>query len=144
MLITPPSPRPTNALQDHNKSRSAHSGGVNSLGKSMKSNDKATVLLRHEEHGQSWPHSGWSPWVPWLLTYGSLLCMEPRFAPSLLPMPPLNTWGNCARRAGKLYKAHSRLYRRQNLRINSTKYSLESSRRDLHNALLCTVLESVI
>ena len=28
---------------------------------------------------------------------------------------------------------------RQNLQVNS-KYSLESSRRDLHNALLCTVL----
>ena len=47
------------------------------------------------------------------------------------------------RRAGKLYKARSPLYRSQILQVNS-KYSLESSRRDLHNALLCTVLvESV-
>ena len=29
-------------------------------------------------------------------------------------------------------------------RIFASKYSLESSRRDLHNALLCTVLESTI
>ena len=40
---------------------------------------------------------------------------------------------------GKLWRA--RLYRSQILQANS-KCSLESSRRDLHNALLCTVLES--
>ena len=56
----------------------------------------------------------------------------------------------------KLRRARSRLYRRKQaskqvrsvfLRkekrptpISSSKYSLESSRRDLHNALLCTVL----
>ena len=45
------------------------------------------------------------------------------------------TWGICTRRAGKLYKARSRLYRSQILQVN-TKYSLESFRR----ALLCTVL----
>ena len=50
--------------------------------------------------------------------------------------PLHSTWGICTRRAGKLYKARSRLYRSQ------IYYSLESSRRDLHNALLCTVLES--
>ena len=49
----------------------------------------------------------------------------------------------CTRRAGKLYKARSRLYRSQLLLVN-TKYSLDSSRRDLHNALLCTVLESEV
>ena len=38
----------------------------------------------------------------------------------------------------KLYRARSRLYRSQILQVN-TKYSLESSRRDLHNALLRTV-----
>ena len=48
------------------------------------------------------------------------------------------TWRICTRRAGKLYKARSRLYRSQFLQLNS-KYLLESSRRDLHNALLCTV-----
>ena len=41
-----------------------------------------------------------------------------------------STWGICTRRAGKLYKARSRLYRSQ-----TSKYLLESSRRDLHNAL---------
>ena len=43
------------------------------------------------------------------------------------------------RRAGKLYKARSRLYRSQHLQVTS-KYSLESSRQDIHNALICTVL----
>ena len=42
---------------------------------------------------------------------------------------------------GKLWGARSRLYRSQILQVNS-KYSLESSCRDLHNALLCTVLWS--
>ena len=58
-----------------------------------------------------------------------------------------STWriedlGICTRRGGRLYKARSRLYRSQILRVNS-KNSLESSR-DLQNALLCTVLESTI
>ena len=44
------------------------------------------------------------------------------------------TWGICTRSAGKLERARSRLYRSQILR--------ESSRRDLHNALLCTVLNA--
>ena len=39
----------------------------------------------------------------------------------------------------KLRGARSRPYRR---RFFASKYSLESSRRDLHNALLCTVLQS--
>ena len=43
-------------------------------------------------------------------------------------------WRICTRRVGKLYKARSRLYRSQILQVN-TKCSLESSRRDLHNAL---------
>ena len=47
-------------------------------------------------------------------------------------------------RTFELFRAHSRLYRSQILQVNSTKYSLESSRRDLHNALLCTALESII
>ena len=51
------------------------------------------------------------------------------------------TWGICTRRAGKLYKARFQVYRSQILQVNS-KYSLESSRRDLHNALLCTVLNA--
>ena len=38
----------------------------------------------------------------------------------------------------KLRGARSRLYRR---RFFASKYALESSRRDLHNALLCTVLD---
>ena len=50
----------------------------------------------------------------------------------------LDTWRICTRRAGKLYKARSRLYPSQNLQENY--YALESSHRDLHNALLCTVL----
>ena len=49
--------------------------------------------------------------------------------------------GSVIRRAGKFYKARSRLYRSQILQVN-TKYSLESSRRDPHNALLCTALKS--
>ena len=44
--------------------------------------------------------------------------------------------------APKLRGDRSKLYRRRFLQVNSTKYSLESSRRDLHNALLCTVLQS--
>ena len=40
-------------------------------------------------------------------------------------------------RSGKLYRARSRLYRSQILQGNIPS---ESSRRDLHNALLCTVL----
>ena len=39
-----------------------------------------------------------------------------------------------------LIRARSRLHRSQNLQVNN---SLESSRRDLHNAFLCTVLESI-
>ena len=50
------------------------------------------------------------------------------------------TWGICTRRAGTLERARSRLYRSQILQVNNTKYALESSRRDLHNALLCTDL----
>ena len=52
-----------------------------------------------------------------------------------------STWAICTRRTGKLslYKARSRLYRSQCLQVNS-KYACESSRRDLHNALLCTVI----
>ena len=44
----------------------------------------------------------------------------------------------------KFRGARSRLYRRRFLQVNSTKYSLESSRRDLQNALLCSYLESII
>ena len=54
------------------------------------------------------------------------------------------TWAICTRRAGKLHKARCRLYRSKILQVN-TKYSLESSRRDLQNTLLsvlCTALES--
>ena len=47
----------------------------------------------------------------------------------------LVTWGICTRRAGKLYRAVS-------TPIFASKYALESSRRDLHNALLCTVLNA--
>ena len=53
----------------------------------------------------------------------------------------------CTRRAGKLYEARPRLagwlagtssaVSKPNF---ASKFSLESSRRDLHNALLCTVL----
>ena len=43
---------------------------------------------------------------------------------------------------GKLWIARSRLYRSQNLQVNTRWISLESSRRDLHSALLRTVLES--
>ena len=49
--------------------------------------------------------------------------------------------GTDSRRAAKLYRARSRLYQSQILRVN-TKYSFESYRRDLHNTLLCTALES--
>ena len=59
------------------------------------------------------------------------------------------TWGICTRRAGKLYKAQSRLYRSHILQVNTRwnqdlfeKKIEKSSRRDLHNALLCTVLLS--
>ena len=56
---------------------------------------------------------------------------------------PIETWGICTRRAGKLYRARSRLYRSQILQVNPTsKYSFESSRRDLHNTRLCTDLRS--
>ena len=41
-----------------------------------------------------------------------------------------------------LYRARSRLYRNEILQVNNTTYAFESSRRDLQNALLCTVLES--
>ena len=51
------------------------------------------------------------------------------------------TWGICTRRAGKLYRARSRLYRSQLLQVDSN-YLCESSRRDLHNTLLCTALRS--
>ena len=44
-----------------------------------------------------------------------------------------DTWGICTR-AGKLYKARSRMYRSQIVQANS-KYSCESSRQDLHNAV---------
>ena len=51
------------------------------------------------------------------------------------------TWGICnknnTRRAGKLYRARSRLYQSQRLQVN-TKYSCERSRRDVDNTLLCT------
>jgi len=72
------------------------------------------------------------------------LCQVPLLAdllelPELLLQSDLGDLGS--RRAGKLYKARSRLYRSQFLQVN-TKYSYESTRRDLHNALLCTVLES--
>ena len=52
------------------------------------------------------------------------------------------TWGICTRRAGKLFKARYQLYQSQTLQENDTKNALESSRRDLHNAPLCTVLQS--
>ena len=67
---------------------------------------------------------------------------EPRsssagFGIDLAPgLPGKFTWAICTRRAVKLYKARSRLYRSQILQAN-TKYSCESSRRDLHNTLLC-------
>ena len=55
----------------------------------------------------------------------------------------VSTWGICTRRAGQLYRARSRLYRSQILQVNPTsKYSFESSRRDLHNTRLCTDLRS--
>ena len=61
--------------------------------------------------------------------------------PGDLPTERERTWWICTQRAGKLYKARSRLYRSQILQVNPTsKYSCESSRRDLHNALLCIVL----
>ena len=41
----------------------------------------------------------------------------------------------------KLWRARSRLYRSRFLQVNSN-YSLESSRRDLHNTHLCTDLRS--
>ena len=44
----------------------------------------------------------------------------------------LRTWTICTQRAGKLYRARSRLYRSQILQVNG-KYSCESSRRDLHS-----------
>ena len=69
---------------------------------------------------------------------------------------PRRTWGICTRRAGKLYKARSRLagwlvdrtiFKNSFSAVSKpnfeSKYSLESPRRDLHNALLCTVLESI-
>ena len=33
-------------------------------------------------------------------------------------LQPMNTWGICTRRAGKVYKARSRLYRSQILQVN--------------------------
>ena len=79
-----------------------------------------------------------------------------------------DTWGICTRRAGKLYRARSRLYRSQILQVNTRwkkeplycprseggensdendcnywlRHTLESSRRDLHSALLCIILYS--
>ena len=47
----------------------------------------------------------------------------------------------CTRRAGKLQRARSRLYRSRFLQVNAN-YSFESSRRDLHNTLLCTYIQS--
>ena len=44
------------------------------------------------------------------------------------------------RRAGKLHRARSRLYRSRLL--YTCKYSSENSRRDLHNTLLCNALQS--
>ena len=44
----------------------------------------------------------------------------------------------CVAGCGKLWRARSRLYRSQILQVNT--YAFESSRRDLHNALLCTAL----
>ena len=49
----------------------------------------------------------------------------------------------CTRRAGKLYRAPSWLYRNQNLTPNATKYVLESSRRDIPNRRLSKSLKSV-
>ena len=54
----------------------------------------------------------------------------------------VTTWGIFTRRAGKLYKTRSRLYRSQISQINTTN-SLESSRRDLHNTLLRTTLNQI-
>ena len=59
----------------------------------------------------------------------------------------LLTWGICTRRAGKRYRAHSRLagwlVNRTRLYPNfASRYSFESSRRDLHNTPLCTALRS--
>ena len=48
------------------------------------------------------------------------------------------TWVFCTRREGKLSRARSQLYRSRFLGVNNTKYSFESSRRDLLNTLLCT------
>ena len=64
-----------------------------------------------------------------------------------IPASHSQTWWICTRRAGKLYKARSRrrrrrLYRSQILQVNSTKYLLGSSRRDLHNALRSTAILS--
>ena len=51
--------------------------------------------------------------------------------------------GKCLSRAyGRLYRARSRLYRSQILQVNMRLNYFESSRRDLHNALLCTALKS--
>ena len=57
---------------------------------------------------------------------------DPRRLPRGLLGRDLGDLGS--RRAGKLYEARSRLYRSRLVQ------SLESSRRDLHNALHCTVL----
>ena len=49
----------------------------------------------------------------------------------------------CTRRAGKLYKTRSRrgvAFTAVSKPNFASRYSLESSRRDLHNALLCNVL----
>ena len=52
-------------------------------------------------------------------------------------------WGICTRRAGKLYKARSWLYRTKILQVN-TKYSLEALAENytMHFEILCTVIYS--
>ena len=52
-----------------------------------------------------------------------------------------DTWGICTRESGQILQGSFSAVSKPNV---ATKYALESSRRDLHNALLCTILESIL